>query len=370
MSEAAKHDQQAQVCATANGRVNLIGDHTDYNEGWVLPTAIPQSTNVCVKPLPGNTVRILSSLDPKSGHRRELNYELGEEKPSGEWTDYLQGITSYLFQQGKLSRGFEASVHSTVPEGSGLSSSAALEMAFLKALRAVFALPYSDQELALIGQKIENDFVGAKVGIMDQLACSMAHEGEALLIDTQSLETRRVKLPRDQMELVVINSGVSHRNAAAGGYNERRAQCEEACRLLGLRSLRELDEDSAELNSLPELLRKRATHVVSENARVHKAVSAIESGDIQTLGRLYRESHESLRSLYEVSVPEVDLLVKLLEEEEAVYGARITGGGFGGSVVAVCAVGAAEAVAARVARKYEDATGIHPTVMVPFGREH
>jgi galactokinase len=356
----------AEICASANGRVNLIGDHTDYNHGWVLPTVIPQATRVCVRRSPGRTVRIHSSADPKTSRPRELTYTIGEEKPTGDWTDYLQGLTSYLHRNGQLSSGFEAEIHSNLPEGSGLSSSAALEIAFLKALRAAFSLPYSDQELALIGQKIENEFVGARVGIMDQMACALAREGEALLIDTESLAAQHVRIPRDKMELLVMSSGITHRNAAAGGYNERRRECEEACRLLGIASLRELGAGSAEILSLPENLRKRVLHVVGENERVRKAVKAIEAGDLGLLGNLYKESHESLRDLYEVSIPEIDLLVELLGEEAGVYGARLTGGGFGGSVVAVCSPGAAHRAALRAQEKYQRKTGIRAGIMVPI----
>src|SRR3989344_3493171 len=255
----------------AHGRVNLIGEHTDYNGGHVLPTAIPQYTEVTLKKNSTNIVTIGSSL------QRQASYELGKESPTDTWIDYLQGATKFLAElPGVTLSGFSAHIESTIPECSGLSSSAALEMSFLKALKMAFNFSMSEVDMARMGQRIENDFVGARVGIMDQMATSLAHQGEALFLDTLHLTFERIHLPLDIMDLMVINSGLSHRlSSTDGGYNERRAQCEEACKLLGINQLRDITPTELEQRQLPPLLMKRAKHVVTEDQRVIKAVKAI-----------------------------------------------------------------------------------------------
>jgi galactokinase len=342
----------------ANGRVNLIGEHTDYNGGWVLPTAIPQYTEVSVMKTGTNKVHI------KSSGNREETYELGKEKHTGTWIDYLQGATKLLSEKGKLG-GMEVTISSTMPEGSGLSSSAALEISFLKALRHTFDVKVTDTELALLGQRIENEFVGARVGIMDQMAVSLAKTGEAIFLDTKELTYERVELPLDQMDLVVINSGLSHQlSAHDGGYNQRRAQCEEACKILGIHQLRDISVTELASKNLPDPLNRRARHVVTENERVHQAVKAIKEKNLPVLGKLFLESHRSMRDDYEVSIPEIDLLVELCMTHPECFGARLTGGGFGGSIVAITKKGAGKKVSAAVAEAYEKKTKNTATVLV------
>ena len=349
----------------AYGRVNLIGEHTDYNGGWVLPTAIPQFTRVRLTPRAGREVTLRANTDPKRGDAREFTYVLGEEKKRGAWTDYLQGATKLLAAEGFELGGFTAEVSSTVPEGSGLSSSAALEVAFVQALREAFALRIDGVEVAKLGQRIENEFVGARVGIMDQMACSFARAGEALYLDTKTLEYERVRLPIDQMDLIVINSGLAHQNSG-GDYNQRRSECENACAGLGIQSLRELGPDGLErIAKLPDIPQRRARHVFTENERVHESVRAIREGNLERLGELFRASHLSMRDDYAVSIPEIDRLIEICDAESAVYGARLTGGGFGGSIVAITKLGEGAAVAARVSEKYTRAVGATPTVLVP-----
>lgn len=342
----------------AHGRVNLIGEHTDYNGGWVLPTAIPQYTEVTLRKTDGKKAHITSSGD------RDLTFVIGNEQHTGTWIDYLQGATKFLSEKGKLG-GFEARIQSTMPEGSGLSSSAALEISFLKALRRAFNIDVSDVDLALMGQRIENEFVGARVGIMDQMAVSLAKMGEALFLDTKELTYERITLPLAKMDLIVINSGLSHQlSAHDGGYNQRRAQCEEACRIIGIHQLRDIDESTLAKKNLPPDLAKRARHVVTENARVHKAVQAIKEGNLEALGKLFVESHESMRDDYEVSIPEIDLLVELCLKDKDCYGARLTGGGFGGSIVAIARKGHGARISSDVAGAYHEKTGIDATVLV------
>jgi len=342
------------ISGFAHGRVNLIGEHTDYNGGWVLPTSIPQYTKVTIRHNPQNLIKIKSSLD------REFSYKLGEEKKSQSWIDYIQGATSLL--RGKI-QGFEAQIESTIPEGSGLSSSAALETSLLKALNNLFQLDMDDIAIAKLGQKIENEFVGARVGIMDQMATCLARDDEALFLDTKTLKYERVPLPMDKMDLLVINSGISHRlSSHDGGYNQRRRECEEACEKLGISELRDIELN--QIDTLPDILKKRARHVLTENQRVIAAVQAIKSNELETVGKLFKESHISMRDDYEVSIPEIDLLVERCNGQSEVYGARLTGGGFGGSIVAITKKGSKEKVASSVLEKYHEITSARGTILV------
>ena len=350
-----------KVITKAHGRVNLIGEHTDYNGGWVLPTSIPLFTEVEAMET-GNDEVVIESSPDKEGHQRIHRFNLGEEIYSGTWADYVLGGTkilrSMLHPPDSIS-GFHARIKSTIPEGSGLSSSAALEISFLKAMKELFQLKIEDLELAKIGQRIENEFVGAKVGIMDQMAACFAKEGEALFLDTQSLKFERIPLPLDLMDLMIINSGVAHKlSSGEGGYNERRAQCEEAAKLMGVRFLRDADKTLLNVSNMPDILLKRARHVITENERVKKAVESLKKRDPETLGKLFIESHLSMKTDYEVSIPEIDLLVNLCLNEKDVFGARLTGGGFGGSIVAIVIKGMKEEIAHRVLEKYHRETGL------------
>jgi galactokinase len=342
----------------AHGRVNLIGEHTDYNGGFVLPTCIPQFTRAQLKRRDDGLV-VCRSRD----FQGEGRYTLGAEKKTREWYDYVQGVTFVL--RGRSIGGFECDLESTVPVGSGLSSSAALEVALLKGLNELFGLGLTAVEIAQLGQKVENDFVGARVGIMDQMVSSLGTSGEALFIDTRDLSVKRIAVPHDDVELLVISSGIQHSNAH-GGYNERRSQCEEACRLLGVNQLRDLGlGDLDRLATLPLTIAKRARHVITENARVLDAVRALESRDYETLGKLFLASHASMRDDYAVSVPGIDLLVELCMSHSPVYGARLTGGGFGGSIVALVRRGFAAEVAELVGQSYGERTQHNASILVP-----
>ena len=348
--------------AEAFGRVNLIGEHTDYNEGFVLPTSIPQSTVAAVARRHDQEVRAWSA--ELSGTRAVEQFVLGAEQPGRGWLDYLQGLTQALAATGHAVGGFDIALRSTVPLGSGLSSSAALEVAVLRALRDLFSLQIDDLELARLGQRAENAFVGAPVGIMDEMASSLGRPGVALFIDTRSLSYEPVALP-DGTELAVINSGVAHQHAG-GDYRTRRAESEQAAALLGVAALRDVGVDEMDrVRALPAPLDRRARHVVTENQRVVDAKLAMDAGDAAALGALFNASHASQRDDYEVSVPEVDLLVALAQGESAVYGARLTGGGFGGSIVALVRDGEATAVATRVVDEYHRRTARTATVLVP-----
>jgi galactokinase len=342
--------------------VNLIGEHTDYNGGFVLPAAIPQRTRVVLRARADTRVVARSH---NVGSADSESYELGRETRRGAWIDYIQGLTAVLRSEGYRVRGFEAEIASSVPTGSGLSSSAALEIATMRALRDAFALDLSDVRMALLARRAENEFVGAPVGIMDQMACTLADEHTALFLDTRTLDYRRVAIPAGA-ELIVINSGVAH-NHAAGDYRTRRAECEEAARRLDVRELRDCGiGDLPRVASLPDPLSRRARHVITENGRVLETVAAFGRDDLTGAGQLFRESHASMRDEFDVSVPEIDELVRLADECPEVYGARLTGGGFGGSIVALVQRGSARSVAARVAERYRARVRRSPTVLVPL----
>ncbi len=350
------------VTAEAPGRVNLIGEHTDYNGGFVLPTAIPQVTRTELAPRSDRTVRAWSNATADG--TETLTYDLGLETPGRGWLDYLQGVTRILCGEGHLVSGFDVRIDSNVPLGSGLSSSASLTVSLMRALRTAFALALDDVQIARIGQRVENEFVGAMVGIMDPMAASLADRGTALYLDARSLEYERVPLPTGA-DLVVLNSGVSHRHAA-GDYNTRRAECEKACALMGVRQLRDLGlKDVARAMALAQPLGRRARHVITENDRVRQAVAAMRAGDLKQLGELFYASHASMRDDYQVSIPEIDLIVELARADGAVYGARLTGGGFGGSVVMLAHAGQGKKVAERIAEDYAKRSGQQPRVLVP-----
>jgi galactokinase len=347
------------VRASAPGRVNLIGDHTDYNGGFVLPAAIPQRTHVELASRHDTSVCVFSSAFSGQPVAR---YELGTEAPEGSWVDYVKGMTQTLASAG-LSRGFEAGIESDVPVGGGLASSAALEIALGRALREAFDLPLDDLALARAGRRAENEFVGAPVGIMDQIACSLASETAAVFLDTRSLEFSHVPLP-PAAALVVLDSGLPHRHAG-GGYVERRRECLEAAERLRVPELRDATPDLLVACPLPERLLRRARHVITENARVLATVEALRDGDLARAGALFTESHASLRDDFEVSVPAIDFMVAAALRVPGVYGARLTGGGFGGAVVALTCRSQARQAALQLASVYLKHTGNIARVIVP-----
>jgi galactokinase len=350
------------ITTSAPGRVNLIGEHTDYNGGFVLPTPIPQRTTAELRRRKDGLVRVWS---------REIGawaeYTLGDERRRGGWLDYVMGCTQALRQTGHALEGFELKIASDVPLGSGLSSSASLELAVLRAIRQAFGLAIDDTQLALLGQRAENELVGAPVGAMDQLCASLGQPGSALFIDTRTFATRLIPLP-DGLDLLVIDSGVQH-DHATGGYRTRRAECEEAARRLGVPQLRDLGaDDLARVARLPGTLARRARHVITEDDRVLAAVAALEALDLRTLGELFVASHASMRDDFEISVPAIDTLVAIACADPDIYGARLTGGGFGGAIVAIAKAGTAAAASRRITdqclSQYRDQAAGAPRVLV------
>ena len=338
--------------ASAPGRVNLLGEHTDYNDGFVLPTAIPQST----------TVQVGFSTD---GQHHFYSEDLDEKVSISENNNTPSGFASYIFgcievlkSAGNTIPLLNLYVKSSVPMGSGLSSSAALEVAILRALRQLLNLSIDDVEIAQLAQQAEIHYAGVQCGIMDQMASSLADTEHILFLDTRSLERRVLPFP-DKAEIVVIDSGIP-RTLASSGYNQRRAECEEAARLLNVKALRDITDADA-VQELPEPLRRRARHVVTENNRVLEAVEKVSSS---RFGELMNASHASLRDDYEVSVPALDTLVGMLQKTAGVFGARLTGAGFGGACVALVAAGEGKAIATNILEQYNQA-GYTGRILVP-----
>jgi galactokinase len=313
--------EEPALVASAPGRVNLIGEHTDYNGGFVLPCAIDRRIAVAI----GAGEGALYSAD--FDQTRQI-----DEKDSS-WADYPRGVAWAMEEAGHEIGGFRAAFAGDVPLGSGLSSSAAIEAATALALDAFFGLRVGRTDLAIICQRAENDYVGVGSGIMDQYASLLCEAGAALLIDCRSLEAESVPLDLQaaSLALVVCDTRVE-RGLADTGYNDRRATCERAARMLGVEELRDATEGDLDLLSGAEL--KRARHVVSENARVLEAVGTLRDWDFEAFGRLMYASHASLRDDYEVSTPELDTFVKAAEQHDA-RGARLTGAGFGGCAIAL-----------------------------------
>ena len=342
---------EPSVRASAHGRVNLLGEHTDYNDGLVLPTAIPQQTWVSMRARPAQPSIVYSAdLDQESelvpGHA-----------PQAQFARYIYGCMAELEARCGALPALEIHVDSSVPIGVGLSSSAALEIATLRALRVLLGLDLDDVALAQIGQSAEVAHAGVNCGILDQMASSLLVPGQMLYLDTRSLERSLLPLPAEA-ELLVLDSGLA-RSLADSKYNERRAECEQAARLLGVPSLRDA-ADLARASALPDPFGRRARHVISENARVSQARGASASA----LGELMNASHSSLSRDYEVSTAALDLLVDLLQAEDCVHGAKLTGAGFGGACVALCRPGSATRCADHVLAAYQ-ASGQRGRVLVP-----
>ncbi len=355
-----------QTFSEAHGRVNLIGEHTDYNNGFVLPTCLPHSARVFLRSRNDHLVKFYSTNSSTNKDGSFHEYALGSEEKRNHWTDYFLGATWLLRKKGYHIYGFDCLLNSNVPLGSGLSSSAALEVSLLKGINKLFQLKIDDLTIARYAQEVENEFVGAHVGIMDQMAASIGQVGEALFIDTETLKYQQIPLVFDGAELLVINSGVTHSNVH-GGYNQRRRECESACRILHIPSLRQADKSLIENASLPAMERKRARHVVCENARVLAAVAALRQSNHILLGQLFRESQASMRDDYEISIPEIDLLINLTENTDGLcYGARLTGAGFGGSIVAIVKKGSVHRIMEKVLPIYRNQTGRIASIVMPI----
>ncbi len=337
--------------ASAPGRVNLLGEHTDYNDGFVLPTAIPQRT----------TVQVGFSKDTQhhfySAELDELVNVSDDTTPQG-FASYVFGCIQLLEQEGHTIPPINLHVSSSVPIGSGLSSSAALEVATLRGLRSLLSLEIDDVRIAQLGQQAEIQYAGVECGIMDQMASSLADTEHMLFLDTRTFERQVLPFPTGA-EIVVIDSGVP-RTLAASGYNQRRSECEEAARQLGVKALRDIIDPQA-VEALPEPLRRRARHVITEDNRVLEVLQGVSA---QRFGELMNASHTSLRNDYEVSITALDTLVAILQQTSGVFGARLTGAGFGGATVALVATRQAKAIAQDVLERYNH-NGYAGRILVP-----
>lgn len=350
----------------APGRVNLIGEHTDYNDGFVLPTAIDLFTWVAIAPRDDRMVSVHSANLEQSV---EQNLDATPRAANREWSSYVFGVTAVLERVGHPLKGANLLIRGEVPIGAGVSSSAALEVASGFALLANSGLTIDLRKLAVACQKAENEFVGVQSGIMDQLASACCKKDHALLLDCRSLEFRNIPLPSD-IQLIICNTMVK-RELASSAYNTRRAECDEGVRILaqrfpGIRALR--DVTMAQLEScssaLPSIVYKRCCHVVSEDERVMEAAKALEGNRIDDLGKLMAESHRSLRDDYEVSCKELDTMVDLANEVDGVRGARMTGAGFGGCTINLVDSGAVAEFQRHISREYERRIGIKPDIYV------
>ncbi len=348
----------------APGRVNLIGEHTDYNEGFVLPAAIDLEIRIASVPTDDGRVE-LTRLD--DGDRD--GFSIAEDRPrGGSWLDYVAGTAWALRDAGLQPRGLRGVIASNLPANAGLSSSAAIELASAWAMLGDAARDIEPLELARICQRAENAYVGVQSGLMDQFAEACGTAGAALELDCRSLDWRAVPIPTD-LELVVCHTG-SARRLDGSAYNERRAQCEAAVAVLrraepAIRSLRDatLEQIAAAGDALDPVLRRRATHIVTENIRVAETVAALQADDRAALGRLFAAGHASLRDDFEISSPELDAMVEIAVGVPAVVAARMTGGGFGGCTVNLVEAGGAALLRTAVLADYPARTGLLPMVL-------
>lgn len=355
------YGEPPELVIQAPGRVNLIGEHTDYNEGFVLPCAIDSGTVVAARARSDAFLQIAAADFAMEQDRFALDLPISH---AGGWRDYVRGVAAMLVGEG-LSRGADIAISGDVPKGAGLSSSASLEIALASALARLGRLTLDPTGIARLAQRAENEFVGCASGIMDQLVSARARSGHALLIDCRSLDCRPVPIP-DGVAVMVIHSRIE-RGLVNSAYNERRAQCVLAARHYGVAALRDLDSatlESARAGLDPTAFR-RARHVVTENARTLAAAAALGAGDLARVGALMVESHASMRDDFEITLPPIDHLVEIAAMaigDEG--GARMTGGGFGGCVVALAPSAAVEEVRQKIVRDYRAPGGDLATVMI------
>lgn len=347
-----------QYLVRAPGRVNIIGEHTDYNDGYVLPCAIDRDTVVAIGPSPNDMMKVIScDFDARD------EFDPRKVTPSHQvWAQYVRGMAIHLSMDGHDIGPAQMAIAGDVPLGSGLSSSASLEIATGLAMMQQSGLPIELERLALIAQKAENQFVGCSCGIMDQLISAKAKKDHALLIDCRSLETKAISIP-DDATIIIVNSGITHSNVG-GEYNERRAQCESAAAHYGVHALRDIDIETLieKRGDLNDLTYRRARHVVSENARTLSAAKALENGDLDSMGALMQASHESMRDDFEITTPQIDQLSDIMNSLIRIGGARMTGGGFGGCVVGITASQEADSIIEEINTKYVTPSGQNPKI--------
>lgn len=353
-----------QQIIQAPGRVNLIGEHTDYNDGFVLPCAINYQAMVAASPREDNIVRLVSVDYGNEQDEFDLTKEIKfvEQKM---WANYIRGVVKCLLDAGYKFSGADIVVSGNVPQGAGLSSSAALEVVIGQTFKELYQLDITQKQIALNGQKAENEFVGCQCGIMDQLISACGEENHALLLDCRSLDTTAISMP-EEMVVMIINSN-KKRGLVDSEYNTRRIQCEEASTAFSVTALRDLTLAQLELGAdkIDPVTFKRARHVITENDRTLKAATALQHSDLKLMAKLMEESHASMRDDFEITVSEVDALVEIVKEELGDEGGvRMTGGGFGGCIVALMLPEKVEAVKQAIETKYENQTGLKESIYV------
>lgn len=359
-SFASYFNSESEIIVRAPGRVNLIGEHTDYNDGFVLPMAIDHAVWLALRPRDDRTVRLFS-LDLET----EAAFELDSLTKGSDWIEYPKSIAYELMKAGYELRGFDAVMTGDVPRGAGLSSSAAVELAVARAFAAVSGIEWDAPKMAKLSQKAENEWVGVNCGIMDQMASAACKEGHALFLDCRSLEIQHAPLPQG-ISIVILDTS-TRRGLVGSAYNERRSQCEEAARWFGVKALRDVSVEEfnkSSKNGLNELAEKRARHIITENARVLEAMEVMKAGNVNRLGELFNASHDSLRDDFEVTNDALNIMVDCAREQASCYGARMTGAGFGGCAVAlVKEENAAEFVTA-VSEAYRQRSSMEAAVYV------
>ncbi len=355
---------QATHAIQAPGRVNIIGEHTDYNDGFVLPCAINYQTMVAASKRKDNIVRVVSVDYGNEVDEFDITKPI-EFQENKMWANYIRGVVKCLLERGYQFGGADISVSGNVPQGAGLSSSAALEVVIGQTFKELYDLDISQAEIALNGQQAENEFVGCNCGIMDQLISAEGKENHALLIDCRSLETTPVSMP-ENMAIVIINSN-KKRGLVDSEYNTRREQCEEAARILGVKALRDvtIEQFNTRCSELTDVVARRARHVITENDRTENAAKALMDGDLTRMGELMEESHSSMRDDFEITVKEVDTLVDIVKDVIGDKGGvRMTGGGFGGCIVALVPPVLVDDIKVAVEANYEAATGLKESIYV------
>ena len=348
----------------APGRVNLIGEHTDYNDGFVLPCAIDYQTVIACATRDDRQVRVIAADYDNQRDEFSLD-EAIVAHPDQQWSNYVRGVVKHLQQRDNNFAGVDMVISGNVPQGAGLSSSASLEVAVGTVFQQLYHLPLDGAQIALNGQEAENQFVGCNCGIMDQLISALGKKDHALLIDCRSLGTKAVSLPKEAA-VIIINSNFK-RTLVGSEYNTRRQQCETGARFFQQPALRDvsLEEFNKVASELDPVVAKRVRHVLTENARTVEAASALERGDLKRMGELMAESHASMRDDFEITVPQIDTLVEIVKEAIGDRGGvRMTGGGFGGCIVALVPEDLVPAVQKAVEEQYEAKTGIKETFYV------
>jgi len=343
----------------APGRVNIIGEHTDYNDGFVLPMAIDRAVWIALRPRRDRQV-IVHSLD----FDEAAEFSLDNLHKGKGWPEYIKGVAWAFQVEGHGLKGWEGVMTGDVPIGAGLSSSAALELAAARAFAAVSDLEWEPVKMARLGLKAEVEWVGLNCGIMDQMICAAAQAGHALFLDCRSLDFEQIPLPGG-LSVAVLDTA-TRRGLVDSDYNERRAQCDAAVRFFGVRALRDVDTQTfeARASQLDPLTRRRARHVIRENERVSQAVAAMRRGDMERLGGLLDASHASLRDDFEVSSPALDSMVEIARQAAGCFGVRMTGAGFGGCAVALVRAEKVQEFSLHVAQEYTRQTGLTPSVYI------